>query len=268
MSSNIPGTTFGDFSGQMVTQFRGVVDIGKTFRRDTIFDPDVGSAAFPLRIRLDGDTGDISVGGFGQDGDLTIRSATNVARIHFDGTHANGWFGGNGADGDIILFPSQADDLNDLSQATIHLDGQAGDITLRNADFAEDFDIDAAAPEVEPGTVLVLTDDGALIPSAVPYDTKVAGVVSGASNCRPGIIMDKRGDADNRLPVALVGKVYCKIDAEAAPVAVGDLLTTSATIGHAMKAADRGQAFGAVIGKALRPLAAGRGLIPILVALQ
>ena len=35
-----------------------------------------------------------------------------------------------------------------------------------------------------------------------------------------------------------------------------------------MKAADPARAFGAVIGKALRPLAAGRGLIPILVVLQ
>jgi hypothetical protein len=38
--------------------------------------------------------------------------------------------------------------------------------------------------------------------------------------------------------------------------------------GHAMKAADPRRAFGAVIGKALRPLPAGRGLVPILVALQ
>jgi hypothetical protein len=35
-----------------------------------------------------------------------------------------------------------------------------------------------------------------------------------------------------------------------------------------MKATDPGRAFGAVIGKALGPLQEGRGLIPILVALQ
>ena len=35
-----------------------------------------------------------------------------------------------------------------------------------------------------------------------------------------------------------------------------------------MKAADPFKAFGTVIGKALRPLEAGQGLIPILVALQ
>lgn len=65
-----------------------------------------------------------------------------------------------------------------------------------------------------------------------------------------------------------MGKVYCKVDARYAPVEVGDLLTTSPTAGHAMKADDPFKAFGAVIGKALRPLAAGQEMIPILIALQ
>jgi hypothetical protein len=52
------------------------------------------------------------------------------------------------------------------------------------------------------------------------------------------------------------------------PIEVGDLLTTSSCSGHAMKASDPFRAFGAVIGKALRPLASGRGKIPVLVALQ
>jgi hypothetical protein len=58
------------------------------------------------------------------------------------------------------------------------------------------------------------------------------------------------------------------VDAGASPVEVGDLLTTSETPGHAMKAGDPEKAFGSVIGKALRPLAGGRGLIPVLIALQ
>jgi hypothetical protein len=49
---------------------------------------------------------------------------------------------------------------------------------------------------------------------------------------------------------------------------VGDLLTTAPTPGHAMKADDPLKAFGAVIGKALRPLPDGQGLIPVLIALQ
>ena len=76
------------------------------------------------------------------------------------------------------------------------------------------------------------------------------------------------GDAPGRAPVALCGKVFCKVVADDGAIAVGDLLTTSGTPGHAMKAADAARAFGAVIGKALAPLKAGRGMVPILVALQ
>jgi len=51
-------------------------------------------------------------------------------------------------------------------------------------------------------------------------------------------------------------------------IEVGDLLTTSDTLGHAMKASDTGKAFGVIVGKALGSLSEGRGLIPILVTLQ
>jgi hypothetical protein len=37
-----------------------------------------------------------------------------------------------------------------------------------------------------------------------------------------------------------VGKVYCKVDADAGPIAVGDLLTSSNTVGHAMRVSDLG----------------------------
>jgi hypothetical protein len=49
---------------------------------------------------------------------------------------------------------------------------------------------------------------------------------------------------------------------------VGDLLTTSATPGHAMKVADPARALGTVLGKALGSLRQGRALVPILVTLQ
>jgi hypothetical protein len=75
-------------------------------------------------------------------------------------------------------------------------------------------------------------------------------------------------DPIRRRPIALVGKTFCKVDASYGPVGIGDLMTTSATEGHAMKALDPSRAFGAVIGKAMAPLAEGRGLIPILIALQ
>jgi hypothetical protein len=142
-----------------------------------------------------------------------------------------------------------------------------GDIRLINADCAEDFDV-CGVNKVEPGTVMVLGDEGSLFESQRPYDKRVAGVVSGAGDYKPGIVLDKRQEPGNRQPIALMGKVFCKVDAQFGEIEIGDLLTTSPTPGHAMKTSDLFQAFGAVIGKALRPLASGHGLIPILIALQ
>ncbi len=151
-----------------------------------------------------------------------------------------------------------------------HFDGNVtitGDVVLTGADCAEEFDI-LETTNVEPGTVMVLDQDGALQPSQQAYDKRVAGVISGAGTYKPGIVLDKQQSSENRMPLALVGKVYCKVDAQYASIQVGDLLTTSLTPGHAMKASDPLSAFGAVIGKALRPLKEGQGLIPILIALQ
>jgi hypothetical protein len=141
---------------------------------------------------------------------------------------------------------------------------RGGDLILGNADCAEDFDI--ADPEgCEPGTVMVMAGGGALRACGSAYDRTVAGVISGAGGYKPGVILDRPAPAANRSPIALVGKVYCKVDG---PVGVGDLLTTSPRRGHAMRADDPTRAFGAVLGKALGSLDGGQGLVPMLVALQ
>ncbi len=140
------------------------------------------------------------------------------------------------------------------------------DVNLSNADCAEEFDV-AGVEAVEPGTLMSFGIDGTLLPSSEAYDNKVVGVISGAGEYQPGIVLDRKRDG-NRVPIALLGKVYCKVDANYSAIEVGDLLTTSPTAGHAMKATDPFKAFGSVIGKALRPKSDGRGMIPVLVALQ
>jgi hypothetical protein len=142
-----------------------------------------------------------------------------------------------------------------------------GDIILANADCAEDFDV-LASEMVEPGTVMVLGGEGAVSPSQQAYDKKVAGVVSGAGTFKPGIVLDKQPTRENRKPIALMGKVFCKVDANYGAIEVGDQLTTSDRPGHAMRVSDPLKGIGATIGKALRPLQEGQGLIPILIALQ
>ena len=141
-----------------------------------------------------------------------------------------------------------------------------GDVQLTGADLAEQFAVVGLLP-AEPGSVVVLAGEDHVRVSDQAYDRRVAGIVSGAGNYRPGIVLDRQAEL-NRCPLALTGKVWCKVDADSAPVEIGDMLTSSATPGHAMRATDPSRAFGAVIGKALGSLPAGRGLIPVLVALQ
>jgi hypothetical protein len=140
-----------------------------------------------------------------------------------------------------------------------------GDIRIAGADCAEAFEV-VDRVKAEPGTVMVLDDSGGLRVSDRSYDTRVAGVVSGGGAYRPALLLDTPA-AGGGVPVALVGQTYCKVDATSAPIAVGDLLTTSNTPGLAMKADDPRRAFGAVLGKALAACT-GQGLIPILVTLQ
>ena len=142
-----------------------------------------------------------------------------------------------------------------------------GDIRMMNADCAEDFDVMDAVSS-EPGSVMVLGEEGALALCSAAYDKRVAGVISGAGDYRPALRLDQQGTTANRVPIGLLGKVFCKVDAGFGAIEVGDLLTTSPTAGHAMKAGDPMKAFGAVLGKALRPLRAGQGLVPILITLQ
>ncbi|MCJ8157400.1 hypothetical protein [Sphingomonas sp. LaA6.9] len=143
-----------------------------------------------------------------------------------------------------------------------------GDVSFPGMDCAEEFVV-SSDPAIGPGTLMSIGDDGVLEPSASAYDNRVVGVVAGAGDFRPGIVMGKgqHGERPAR-PIALVGRAYCKADARYGAIRVGDLLTSSPHPGHAMKASDQGRAFGAVIGKAMAPLDEGAGLVPILIALQ
>jgi hypothetical protein len=166
--------------------------------------------------------------------------------------------------GDLTIDTGQAHIGNLTVKENIQVHG---DIQLANADVAEEFDV--SGPHlVQPGTVMVFGAEGVLCESQQAYDKRVAGVISGAGEFKPGLVLDKRQSNSKRQAVALMGKVFCKVDAQFGAVEVGDLLTTSPTPGHAMKAGDPMQAFGTVIGKALQSLPGGRRLIPILVALQ
>lgn len=247
---------------------RGVVRVySKAGDSDPRFEQGKGMHIDSPAIRLDGETADIWAGGAGADANLVLQTAQGASTVRIAAKSADIWLGGSGTSGDIVLLPKDADESAGISEAKIRLNGETGDILLSNADCAEDFDV-AEADDAEPGTVLVIESEGRLRPSTQAYDTRVAGVVSGAGECQPGIVLDRNPDLKGRRPVALVGKVFCKVDATERPIAVGNLLTTSSTPGHAMRASDPERAFGAVLGKALAEHPKGRGVIPVLVTLQ
>jgi hypothetical protein len=140
------------------------------------------------------------------------------------------------------------------------------------SDIAEPFSIDETV-NVEPGTVMVIDEDheGELKTSDRAYDTKVAGIVSGARDLRPGITLCQDTPSipsANMRNVALSGRVYCKAEAISSPIRAGDLLTTSAIPGHAMKAVNPVAAGGALLGKAMTALGEGQGLVLVLVGLH
>lgn len=153
----------------------------------------------------------------------------------------------------------------------VHVGGNIhvkGDVQLEGADLAEEFEVEGDG-FVEPGCVVVATGHDAVTLGSCAYDRRVAGVVSGAGACRPGLVLDRRdAQGGRRWPVALAGKVWCRVDADLGAIEVGDPLTSSSTPGHAMRADDPSRAFGAVLGKAVGRLTRGRGLVPILVSLQ
>jgi hypothetical protein len=141
---------------------------------------------------------------------------------------------------------------------------------LGGADLSERFDV-MGEPELEPGTVVSIdpAHEGKLLVSSEPYDHRVAGIVSGAGGVQPGMLMGHDGTvASGAHPVALTGRVYCRVTASNGPIAPGDLLTTSPKPGYAMRVDDPARAQGAVIGKAMGSLASGEGLVLVLVGLQ
>lgn len=136
------------------------------------------------------------------------------------------------------------------------------------ADIAEPFAV--SGESIPQGAVVVIDEDnpGRLRLSAQAYDTRVAGVVSGANGIRPGLTLSQQGAIEGGHNVALSGRVYVQADASNACIKPGDLLTTSDVPGHAMKALDPARAQGAILGKAMSELKEGRGMVLVLVSLQ
>ncbi len=203
----------------------------------------------------------------GSDPNHGLAYRDTVAGIFFDGPFLWGYNGG--ALGTVA--PDEVSLKWDyVGNVWVNRDLSAHTVSIRGgADLAEPFQITPGKDEVPLGAVVVIDDQnpGHLTLSDQPYDTRVAGIVSGANGINSAIKMEQLG-LEGGQSVALSGRVYALADASQAPIRPGDLLTTSSVPGHAMKVSDHGRAQGAVLGKAMTGLKEGRGLVLVLVSLQ
>lgn len=99
------------------------------------------------------------------------------------------------------------------------------------------------------------------------YDTLVAGIVSDPDTASMVIGGDTPPESvktvQDKKPIALVGRVTCKVTSAGGPIAIGDMLVTSNEPGCAMKADPKKLGPGMLVGKALEASSARSGKIKV-----
>ena len=226
-------------------------------------------------------------------GRIRVRSAdgTNAVELSEDATEGGGelWLYNAAGEGTVVIEAqevasdgAQINLYNNAGIKTMELDaeyGQGGPSRVTTgtveitggSDLSEQFEISPSELEPEPGMIVCIDPaaPGQLKPSSKAYDRTVAGIISGAGGVRTGLLMGQRDSlADGAYPIALTGRVYCRMDASNGSIEPGDLITTADTPGHGMKVTDHDRARGAIIGKAMTRLDEGQGLVLVLVSLQ
>jgi hypothetical protein len=201
-----------------------------------------------------------STGGF--DGGLAGLHAEVVAPGAYPASQGRMhlWIQSGGTMNDVVV----------ISPTDVTISGNvavSGNIAAKYQDVAEWV---PTVEKISPATVVIIDPvrENHVLPASSPYDQRVAGVISD----RPGVLLGEGGADD--VKVAHSGRVKVKVDATYGAIATGDLLVTSATPGHAMRSepVKMGELQihrpGTLIGKALEPLANGKGEILVLLLLQ
>ncbi|MFZ4576073.1 MAG: hypothetical protein ACOYN0_16940 [Phycisphaerales bacterium] len=214
--------------------------------------------------------------------------AQNFAAARFESTTqsnvpANVWLNYINSDGSLDLIRANIAGADEAFR--VRADGRTEvlDLTCRvltitgGADLAEKLSVTDPNPSddfnVVPGMLVSIDPTGnrKFALSHEPYDRKRVGIISGGNGVAAGLVLHHQGnpDADGEHAVALTGQVWAWADADVnGPIVAGDLLTTSVTPGHAMKATDLDRARFAVVGQALTRLDSGRGWVQVLVGKQ
>ncbi len=244
VAASTRGRAYGVFAMSMSPDGAGVYAVGKDHGADLILGGNANTGV--------GDNGNIHSDPAYASSDIVLVT-NDCIRIDLDND-------GNGEDADFEIYDKDDNRIFDVDESgEVYADGS---FHSGGADVAEYF---PAPEDPEPGTVMTIDPAGGskLRSSAIAYDTTVAGIVS----TEPGVSLGTKEDGnDGEKLIAVAGRVPCKVDASYAAIKPGDLLTTSDTPGHAMKATD--PQIGMILGKALEPLDSGTGVIEVLVMLQ
>ena len=199
-----------------------------------------------------------------------IQSPSDVF-IWSSGTSSKLYLGSGGSPQQVVVDQLGRVGIGTLSPLSMfHVAGDTridGNIAAKYQDVAEWVRTSDNPP---PGTVVAIdpSESNRVVASAAAYDMHVAGVVS----AQPGILLGEPG-AD-KAKIAQSGRVKVKVDAKYGKIAVGDLLVSSPTLGHAMRSVpvEVGGVLmhrpGTLIGKALEQLTEGQGEILVLLTLQ
>lgn len=226
---------------------------------DTVF---VGGGGGPGNLAVQGSTVTTGLGfphNFGPDNNFVGSTGNYIA------------FGHTGVSEDFIGYRDNTFFFKDSPGGGDTCDPTVEVAVLRitgGCDLAEPFQM--SHEDIPKGAVVIIDEDrpGHLKMSEAAYDTRVAGIVSGANGVKAGITLHQEGLIEGGQNVALTGRVYAQADASHGAIKPGDLLTTSETPGHAMKVTDHAKAQGAILGKAMTGLKEGKGMVLVLVTLQ
>ncbi|MFT7669127.1 MAG: hypothetical protein ACI8X5_001827, partial [Planctomycetota bacterium] len=177
------------------------------------------------------------------DGNVGVGVANPAAQLHIKASASETLIRGEVAD--ITVF--EVTDTGRVVTTALEITG--------GGDLVEGFE--TTGGQAPAGTVMIIdaSNSGRLIPSKSAYDTKVAGVVSGAGGVKHGIRMGQDDVLDGETLLAMTGRVYVQCSTENGAIQPGDRLTTSSLAGFAMKATDTTRSVGSVIGKAMSALA-------------
>ncbi|MFH1128305.1 MAG: hypothetical protein V1699_02715 [Candidatus Omnitrophota bacterium] len=194
----------------------------------------------------------------GNFGGLRWDSVNDIVQI---GTDTGGYVLNLGESGSVGIggAPRAADQLAVYGRVSTNFPG-GGTKQMFSFDLAEDI---SSRGDVEASDVVIIDarNNQCVVKSKKPYDSAVAGIVS----LSPAFHIAM---PDGKTPLALAGRVLCKVTTENGPINRGDLLVTSSKPGYAMKGDPGKIQIGTVLGKAMEPLEKGEGKITVLVTLQ